>query len=88
MNLAAVASITMLICAAFFSSGVCRILFLVFNAIFVLCMAIFIGLIYADKMGDGGPNSSSMKQHHFHAICCFSFMFIAAILEMLVLMSN
>lgn len=87
MNVAAVAAITMLIAAAFFSSGVCRILFLVFNAIFVLCMAIFIGLIYADKM-ENGPHSDSMKNHHFHAICCFSFMFIAAILEMLVLMSN
>lgn len=64
-----------------------RILFLVFNAIFVLTMAIMIGMIYADKLEDG-PQSPEMKAHHLNGVMVFTYMFLAAMLEIVVAMTN
>lgn len=86
MNFAATAALICLIGAAICNSQVMRILFLVFNAIFVLAMAIMIGLIYADKLEE--PTSFEMKAKHLHGVLCFSYMFLGAILELIVLFAG
>lgn len=59
-----------------------------FNAIFVICMAVMIGLMYADKGGDSLPGSGDMKNLKMSGVLAFTYMFIGAILEILVAFTN
>ena len=86
VSIAALVSTLVLLIGAFFDSQVCRILFLVFNGIFVICMAVMIGLMYSNKM-DGGPGEAAFKTQQLNGVVAFTFMFVGAALEVVVAIS-
>ena len=88
MNFAAIAALVCIALEAFMSANgqVMRILFLVFNAIFIIVMIIMMILMFADKLD--GNSSASLKHYVFHTIVMFGFLFTAVIAEAVVFCSG
>lgn len=90
VNFAAVAAVVFLITGLFAAQHIMKILFLIFNFIFIITMATMIGMLYSGKLGgDGwgepGPAyKASVANHHENAVMMFSYMFLAVFLEIVV----